>query len=918
MTEFPKGINFKYSWRNYQKRVLSDLQSHLHNGHLHLIAPPGSGKTVLGLEVAIRLNKPTLILAPTITIRDQWIQRFYELFLQTNIRPDWISVDVRNPKFFTVATYQALHAACSNRNNDFEEIDIDLDIDAEEDVEDEKGNENETENDRVSNLDNIINGLLLQKVKTIVVDEAHHLRNEWWVTLTKVKERLDPVVVGLTATPPYDVTAAEWQRYIALNGSVDSEISVPELVIEGDLCPHQDYVYFSYPTIDERQIILEFRNNIERIFQEIKNDETIINAIEHHSIWINPTENLEWIYNNLPFYSASLIFLNANGCEIPESHLEIIGEKKIEIPPLDYQWMELVLEFYLYHGIGQFEKYSAHQHSLENKLRRYGAIEKRKINFSYNRKITGILKTSASKLQGIKEIVDFEYQKLGSTLRLVILSDFIRKEFYVNASENILELNKIGVIPIFEQLRRENQEDKKIGVLTGSMVIIPVSAYLLFQERATQYGISKINANAVPYDRNYVLINQTEQIKNIVVHLITQIFQEGGIEVLIGTKSLLGEGWDAPAINSLILASFVGSFVTSNQMRGRAIRTQKGNAEKTANIWHLACIDSTSPIGGDDFDLLKRRFRSFVGISYKENQGIENGLSRLNLSDAIFHKEVGELKNKEMFLYAGDRGNLKMRWKNALANGVCLVEEVKIPFGGERGYNSVKSMYFNKTIKNLLVSLGFGFFSYGLEVLQVFGRSIKVIKSVEGLHSFLFIFGLVGVILFGGMTYKTFKLFLKYRDISKDIQKIGEAILSSFIKAGVIGEDYSKLRVDTSIDPWGAVYCHLEGGTTYDKSTFINALQEVISPIGNPRYIIVRKSRFLGFLQKRDYHAVPELLGRNKNLSEYFVSQWRKYVGDAELIFTRSIEGRKFILKSRIKSLSGQLNNNIERVNKWK
>jgi hypothetical protein len=48
---------------------------------------------------------------------------------------------------------------------------------------------------------------------------------------------------------------------------------------------------------------------------------------------------------------------------------------------------------------------------------------------------------------------------------LVILSDFIRKEFYINSPENNLELNKIGVIPIFEKLRRENKDNKRIAVL---------------------------------------------------------------------------------------------------------------------------------------------------------------------------------------------------------------------------------------------------------------------------------------------------------------------------------------------------------------------------------------------------------------------------------------------------------------------
>ena len=122
MTEYPKDIKFKYGWRKYQQRVLDDLQDHLTDGHLHVIAPPGSGKTVLGLEVAIRLNKPTLILAPTIAIRNQWIQRFCELFLQTNLTPDWISRDIRNPKFMTVVTYQGLHAACNNWRVDEEEI----------------------------------------------------------------------------------------------------------------------------------------------------------------------------------------------------------------------------------------------------------------------------------------------------------------------------------------------------------------------------------------------------------------------------------------------------------------------------------------------------------------------------------------------------------------------------------------------------------------------------------------------------------------------------------------------------------------------------------------------------------------------------------------------------------------------------
>ena len=75
------------------------------------------------------------------------------------------------------------------------------------------------------------------------------------------------------------------------------------------------------------------------------------------------------------------------------------------------------------------------------------------------------------------------------------------------------------------------------------------------------------------------------------VKIVSSLFEDGLFNILIGTKSLLGEGWDSPCINSLILASFVGSFMLSNQMRGRAIRINKKDPDKVSNIWHLVTIE---------------------------------------------------------------------------------------------------------------------------------------------------------------------------------------------------------------------------------------------------------------------------------------------------------------------------------------
>ncbi len=904
LKEFPANIKFKYNWRKYQQRVLDELGDHIEDRHLHVVAPPGSGKTVLGLEVMIRLNQPTLILAPTIAIRNQWIQRFCELFLQTDFMPDWISRDIRNPGFVTVATYQGLHAACSSQKINKPHFEEETDVEIIEQISN-------------ANLNKIVAGLKKQNLKVIIVDEAHHLKNEWWQTLNKIKERFEPIIVGLTATPPYDVTPAEWNRYTQLNGAVDTEISVPELIAEGDLCPHQDCVYFTLPTQEENDKIEEFRLKSEQVYQEIRKDETFINAILQHPVWVNPGQNLDWIYENVSYYSACLIFLHYNKQKIPPNHLEILDGKEYEIPFLDYRWMKCLLEFYLFREKDFFEEFNEHKHQLEAKLRKAGVIERNQISFYENQRISNYLASSINKLDGINKIVEFEYQNLKKDLRMVILSDYIRKEFLINSTNNDLELNKLGVIPIFEKLRRENQTNKKLGVLTGSIIIIPKPALDIFKSKVEKLRISDIRYWDLPYDENYVVISQTEQIKHDIVNIVTEIFQAGEIEILIGTKSLLGEGWDAPAINSLVLASFVGSFVMSNQMRGRAIRTQKNNPEKVSNIWHIVSLDPTDEFGGSDLEVVKRRFRSFVGISFRKNPTIENGIARLNLPD---YKEFVQKKdeiNAQMFSQASKRNSLKDRWEGALVTGVSLVEEVKIPFPSEKEYGQVTGMYYKKTMKNFIISLGVAAVGYMEYAFQVFLRLVKNVRTLNDLNILLGLVVAGGFLYFGGRAFKAFQLYVKYRDISEDIHNIGEALKNSLTRSGAIHADASKLKVITSMDREGAVFCHLEGGSTFDKSVFTNALYEIVSPINNPRYVIVRKSMFKGIVKQQDYHAVPEIIGRRKNGAEFFASQWGRLVGNYFLVYTRSIEGRKLLLKSRLKSLSNQLDYDVERLNKW-
>ena len=48
-------VQFKGTFRDYQQKVLDNSNKYLKNKKIHIVAAPGSGKTILGLELISRL-----------------------------------------------------------------------------------------------------------------------------------------------------------------------------------------------------------------------------------------------------------------------------------------------------------------------------------------------------------------------------------------------------------------------------------------------------------------------------------------------------------------------------------------------------------------------------------------------------------------------------------------------------------------------------------------------------------------------------------------------------------------------------------------------------------------------------------------------------------------------------------------------
>ncbi len=89
----------------------------------------------------------------------------------------------------------------------------------------------------------------------------------------------------------------------------------------------------------------------------------------------------------------------------------------------------------------------------------------------------------------IQDIVALESGAQGNELRCVVLTDFIRKaEMPQNGGESAL-FEGIGVVPIFETLRHAELANVRLGVLSGSLVIIPRTAEASLREAAAALGV---------------------------------------------------------------------------------------------------------------------------------------------------------------------------------------------------------------------------------------------------------------------------------------------------------------------------------------------------------------------------------------------------------------------------------------------
>ncbi len=854
-------IHFHGQFRDYQSRVLSNADKYLTDGKVNIVAAPGSGKTVLGLELIRRIGEPCLIFSPTTAIREQWGERFFNLFLDD--KKDFeslFSTDLRQLKTVNSITYQALFTAM------------------------EKAETSDKDDDSYADVD-IVRQIKENGIGTICLDEAHHLKNEWQRALERLIDIVgDSVkIIALTATPPYDSEGNEWSRYLAMCGEVDEEIFVPELVARDTLCPHQDYIYFNYPTADEVSALQTYRENARRAVEQAKSLGFWTDLADR----VNRERDYDRLFSSAKDYIALSVLLRHYGFDVSKKLIRALVGKG-GLPLYKIQFAEVAFRFLLGGEIIE----EAQKKELIDIFKGCGVYNKRRVELVLNEKLKRGLISSSGKLDSIAKIAASEYEAMGNDLRMLVLTDYIKKEAVSKIAANE-GFNDISIVSIFETLRRTDDR-MQIGVLSGTLVILPDSVVLdgikhtRTQIEGTRFSVVDISGDS-----------------HLAVKLVGDLFAEGKIQILVGTKSLLGEGWDAPCINSLIMASFVGSYVLSNQMRGRAIRIDNTVPNKTANIWHLVTVEpeyifeedklvkvrkylapEKSEIISCDFDILRRRFDSFMGPNY-ELGTIESGIERITAIKPPYDKAGIEAINDKMLSLSRDRAAMRDKWTAEVKDGSFAVAvETEV----EKQKRVPMFTFFNLSIITLLV------FVESVFIRQFYDSIVKSLPSLT-LTDLLFFAVLSALICFAG--YKiSIKMILHFNP-ARSIKTLGIAVYQTLAECGCIA---SSAKVEVKSDKLlQRIGLSLRNASVHDQNIFNTAMSEMLSPIDNPRYILIKKQVLTGYNHKFAF-ACPSAIGKKKEYVEVLAEKLRRSTGKFIPIYTRTEKGRAFILSCRKRS----------------
>lgn len=988
-----EALSFRYPFRRYQRMILAQAETDPGDGRYHIVAPPGSGKTIVGLELIRRFEAPAVVFAPTTTIQRQW-QAQLGMFTSDPAAVDALSgldPDLLAP--ISIFTYQLISTPGEAQEAGRQMARrrwIDELLAEGQAVDEtaaqvrlatlERNNPRAYEREVAQrylrlkrellrgggvdvaaylhpNARRLVDTLVAHGVRTVVLDECHHLLDYWAIVLRHLIGRIaGPRVIGLTATLPSPDGDEEYENYTSLLGDVDFEVPTPAVVKEGDLAPYRDFVAFVEPSGRERAYL----HGIQRAFEEATAELTGSEAFRD---WVArlaldrlgpdgaPTSWADFLDAH-PFLSiAALRFLRRIGRPIP-ADLLVPRETEQDLGLDD--WIAL-LECYALDVLKVSPEPADHLRlrALRRTLLPFGlTITERGLRQGRSPGDL-VLALSEAKDDAVVRILVAESAALGDRLRAVAVTDFERMTTGVRRVRDVLDRDAGSARRVFHHLLGDGETARLRPVLvTGRTLMIGADSadrlLARFGDHLRAEGRRATCAGQPTADERVIEVvgDGPDWSSGTYVRMVTAAFEAGETRCLVGTRGIFGEGWDALRLNTLIDLTSVTTSTSVQQLRGRTIRLDPAWPRKVAHNWDVVCVAPDFRRGDADLRRFEQRHARFWGIvtvpqAAQLGLDVQATLGGLALGPDLDGAIVKGVSHVDPEL-AWELGVKEFRRIDFARYGRRMLGQVA---GRERDYDRWR------------VGEEYSNFSYATTRLRVDDLKIRTVYTVQqtlkrmlrafrasvlgGLATAAWLaanlagsLGDLGaaVPVFGAVlavgTFAVFALNLRsaYRlaramlvDQPPDgiLLDVGRALVGGLKDAGLISRNLQADYVRVVEEPDQSYQVLLDYASPEDAATFIRAYREVFAPVRDQRYLILRTdarlpSRLLGpawaVLRRAfrsaaghppAYHPVPAVLATRRELAEAFARQWRRYVGGGLLVLTRSEEGRRILLEAR-------------------
>lgn len=628
--------------RDYQADLLDAVRPD-DGAVLHLVAPPGAGKTVIGLALAVRNGRRALVLAPTTVIRAQWAEQAARFFRT----PDGSAPAVadrcpeagENPADLTVLTYQALSVVAdagpweaAARERWLDELVRDGRTRARADAwlkalaADNPAAYNRgirsraaTIRARVDELDDDAVAALLARgarerldalvdagVATIVLDECHHLRAHWAVVVHYLRRRLvaagaAPTLIGLTATEPSREDRS-WRRYHALLGDVDAEIPVPAVVRSGHLAPYRPLAWFTLPAPEETAFLATAGTELRhRIAQHLLAPD----GVDYLLGVLTPDLPAGAPVPSDPALVRALVAGFDDNPSLASCASALLRRTDDYTPtPLSVRLVPLLPELDALDAAEELELLARYalDRLLPDPARRADWEDVRMMLRGFGLHLTDsgirtgrspldvIAAASRAKDVAVVDIVRHELDALGEQLRAVVVTDAAERSAPHRALDVLVGAGSAeaagGAVRCFTAvLADEELRGLHPVLLTSSRMRLAHGDDALLERLRARTGL-ELRAR----DDGWSLVVTGGVGSADLVVAVSDLIASGDVRLVVGTRGLLGEGWDCPAVNTLVDLTTAATATAVQQLRGRTIRLDPAWPGKVAHNWSVACL----------------------------------------------------------------------------------------------------------------------------------------------------------------------------------------------------------------------------------------------------------------------------------------------------------------------------------------